>query len=165
MTSSILPVFVSAAANPEEEILVYALLDTQNDTTFILKDIADHVKQEPVRLKISTISSRIKVVSSYKLHGLQVRGLMSEERIKLPVNYTREYIPANRSDIPTCKTAKIWPHLEHLADAMLSELACEVELLIGYNCPQVLLPRNVVSGEEGQPFAQKSELGCVIIWL
>ena len=51
-TSSILPVYVSTAANPEEEVLVYALLDTQSDTTFILKDIADllHVKQDPVRL-------------------------------------------------------------------------------------------------------------------
>ncbi|XP_065109942.1 uncharacterized protein [Paramisgurnus dabryanus] len=164
-TSSILPVYVSSATNPEEEILVYALLDTQSDTTFILKDIADllPVKQDPVRLNISTITSKTMVVSSNKLYGLQVRGLRSEERINLPFTYTREYIPANKSDIPTCKTAKGWPHLEHLADEMAPELDCEVGLLIGYNCPQVLLPRNVVSGKEGQPFAQKSVLGWSII--
>lgn len=164
-TSSILPVYVSTAANPEEEILVYALLDTQSVTTFILKDIADllHVKKDPVRLKISTITSRTKVVSSSKMYGLQVRGWKSEERINLPVTYTREYIPANKSDIPTCKTAKVWPHLEHLADEMSPELDCEVGMLIGYNCPQALLPRNVVSGKEGQPFAQKSVLGWSII--
>ncbi|KAK0141235.1 hypothetical protein N1851_021749 [Merluccius polli] len=156
---------MSTTANPEEEILVYALLDTQSDTTFILKDIADqlHVKQDLVRLKISTVTSIAKVASSHKLYGLQVRGLMADERIKLPVTYTREYIPANKSDIPTCKTAKGWPHLEHLADEMPPELDCEVGLLIGYNCPQVLLPRNVVSGKEGQPFAQKSILGWSII--
>ncbi|XP_055068032.2 uncharacterized protein [Misgurnus anguillicaudatus] len=164
-TSSILPVYVSSATNPEEETLVYALLDTQSDTTFILKDIADllPVKQDPVRLNISTITSKTMVVSSNKLYGLQVRGLRSEERINLPVTYTREYIPANKSDIPTCKSAKSWPHLEHLADEMAPELDCEVGLLIGYNCSQVLLPRNVVSGKEGEPFAQKSVLGWSII--
>lgn len=164
-TSSILPVYVSSTANPEEEILVYALLDTQSDTTFILKDVADllHVERDPVRLKISTITSRSMVVSSSKMRGLQVRGLMSDERINLPITYTREYIPANKSDIPTCKTARGWPHLEHLADKMPPELDCEVGLLIGYNCPQVLLPRGVVSGKEGQPFAQKSVLGWSII--
>lgn len=164
-TSSILPVYVSSTANPEKEILVYALLDTQSDTTFILKDVADllHVERDPVRLKISTITSRSIVVSSSKLRGLQVRGLMSDERINLPITYTREHIPANKSDIPTCKTARGWPHLEHLADKMPPELDCEVGLLIGYNCPQVLLPRGVVSGKEGQPFAQKSVLGWSII--
>lgn len=80
-------------------------------------------------------------------------------QINLSVTYTREYIPAYKSDIPTCKTAKVWPHLEHLVDEMSPELDCEMGMLIGYNCPQALLPRNVVSGKEGQPFAQKSVLG------
>ncbi|KAL2092899.1 hypothetical protein ACEWY4_012697 [Coilia grayii] len=46
---------------------------------------------------------------------------------------------------------------------MPPQLDCEVGLLIGFNCPQVLLPRDVLSGEEGQPFAQKSVLGWSII--
>ncbi|XP_026063117.1 uncharacterized protein LOC113046489 [Carassius auratus] len=58
---------------PRKEILVYALLDTQSDTTFILKDTAEtlDIKKEPVKLKISTITSKTKVVSSHKLNGLQ----------------------------------------------------------------------------------------------
>lgn len=72
-TSSIIPVYVSTAAEPRKEILVYALLDTQNDTTFILKDTAEtlDIKKEPVKFKISTITSKTKVVSSHKLNGLQ----------------------------------------------------------------------------------------------
>ncbi len=73
-TSSIVHVYVSTTAEPRKEILVYALLDTQSDTTFILKDTAETLdtKMEPVKLKISTITSKTKVVSSHKLNGLQV---------------------------------------------------------------------------------------------
>ncbi|KAG1929509.1 hypothetical protein F2P79_022940 [Pimephales promelas] len=164
-TSSIIPVYVSTTAEPRKEILVYALLDTQSDTTFILKDTAEtlDIRKEPVKLKISTMTSKTKVVSSHKLNGLQVRGFQSEVKIKLPTTYTRDYIPANRSHIPTCETARNWPHLEHLADVMAPALDCEVGLLIGYNCPQALLPRDVLSGSENQPFAQRSVLGWSIV--
>ncbi len=73
---------------------MYALLDTQSDTTFILKDTAETLdtKLEPVKLKISTITSKTNVVSSHKLNGLQVRGIKSEVKIHLPTTYTRDYI-------------------------------------------------------------------------
>ncbi|KAK7945396.1 hypothetical protein WMY93_001124 [Mugilogobius chulae] len=151
--------------NPHKEKLVYALLDTQSDTTFILKDTAEslNTSSEPVKLKISTITSKTKIVSSHKLNDLQVRGINSETRVKLPTTYTRDYIPANRSHIPTNKTAENWSHLKHLSKEMSPKLDCEVGLLIGYNCPQALLPVEVVSGERDQPFAQKSLLGWSII--
>ena len=164
-TSSIVPVYVSTTTEPDKEVLVYALLDTQSDTTFILKDAAEilNVKREPVKLKVSTITSKTKVVSSQRVNGLQVRGVNSETIIKLPTTYTRDYIPANRSHIPTSNTAKSWSHLEHLADQMSPELDCEVGLLIGYNCHQALLPRDVITGAEDQPYAQRSVLGWSIV--
>ncbi|XP_054868580.1 uncharacterized protein LOC129349422 [Amphiprion ocellaris] len=164
-TSSVIPVYVSTVDEPNKEKLVYALLDTQSDTTFILKDTAEtlRTKSEPVKLKISTMTSKTKIVSSYKLKDLQVRGMNSEMRIKLPTTYTRDYIPANRSHIPTSQTAENWSHLKHLSKEMAPKLDCEVGLLIGYNCPQALLPLEVVSGERNQPFAQKSLLGWSII--
>lgn len=166
-TSSIVPVYVSTIMEPDKEVLVYALLDSQSDTTFILKDAAVTLgaKKEPVKLKVSTITSKTKVVNSQKLQGLQVRGISSDTKIKLPTTYNRDYIPANRwyTHIPTSTTAKSWPHLEHLADEMSPELNCEVGLLIGYNCPQALLPRDVISGNENQPYAQRSVLGWSII--
>lgn len=45
---------------------------------------------------------------------------------------------------------------------MSPELNYEVELLIGYNCPQALLPRHVIMGDEDQPHAQRSALGWSI---
>lgn len=56
-TSTIVPVYVSS--DSDKEVLVYALLDSQNDYSFILKEVADtlEVDAEPVKLKLSTMSS------------------------------------------------------------------------------------------------------------
>lgn len=86
-----------------------------------------------------------------------------EKRIQLPPLYTREFIPADRSHIPTSETALKWPHLEQLADKIPPPLECEVGLLISYNCQQALLPREILSGEESQPYAQLTDLGWSII--
>ncbi|XP_053272740.1 uncharacterized protein LOC128430658 [Pleuronectes platessa] len=164
-TSTIIPVWVSASSEPDREVLVYALLDTQSDTTFLLDDTAKalHAKNEPVQLKLSTMASRNTVVSCRKLTGLQVRGMHSDKIIPLPVTYTREFIPANRDHIPTPETAKAWPHLEHIADEIAPHQSCDVGLLIGYNCTQALVPRQVVSGEENQPFALRTDLGWSVV--
>lgn len=96
-TSTVIPVWVSAIHEPEREVLVYALLDTQSDTTFILKETAKalNVKSEPVQLKLSTLSSRNTRVYCQKLTDLQVRGFYSNKTIPLPATYSREFIPAN----------------------------------------------------------------------
>ncbi|KAJ8342685.1 hypothetical protein SKAU_G00326130 [Synaphobranchus kaupii] len=58
-TSSIVPVLVSSRQEPEREILTYALLDTQSDSTFILEDLLDdlNVEAQPVKLKLSTMTA------------------------------------------------------------------------------------------------------------
>ena len=109
------------------------------------------------------MASRNTVVSCRKLTGLQVRGFYSDRIIPLPVTYSREFIPANRDHIPTPETAKAWPHLEHLADEIAPQQSCDVGLLIGYNCSQALVPREVVPGEENQPFAQRTDLGWSVV--
>lgn len=109
------------------------------------------------------MASRNTVVSCQKLTGLQVRGFYSDKIIPLPVTYSREFIPANRDHIPTPETAKAWPHLEHIADEIAPQQSCDVGLLIGYNCPQALVPRQVVRGKENQPFAQRTDLGWSVV--
>ncbi|KAL6459770.1 hypothetical protein MHYP_G00315290 [Metynnis hypsauchen] len=164
-SSTVVPVWLSTSNNPENEILVYALLDNQSDTTFIMQDKAEvlEIKGEPVQLKLSTLSSRNTIIPSQRLVGLQVRGFYSSRKISLPVTYSREFIPANLSHIPTPKTARAWPHLEHLAEEIAPLIECDVGLLIGYNCPQALLPREVVPGKDNEPFAQKTDLGWSIV--
>ncbi|XP_034053580.1 uncharacterized protein LOC117533769 [Gymnodraco acuticeps] len=164
-TAAIIPVWLLSTCQPAEEILVYALLDSQSDTTFVLSEVAEALEasKQQVKLKLSTMTSRTTVVSAQRVNNLQVRGFYSGKKIPLPPVYTRDFIPANRTHIPTDETAKAWSHLEHLQGEIAPLQDCEVGLLIGYNCSQALLPREVVSGKENQPYAQRTDLGWSIV--
>ncbi len=134
-------------------------------TTFILDEVAQELNtnKENVSLQLSTMSARVTVIPCQKLENLQVREYNSDKRIPLPSVFTREYIPANKSHIPTSETALKWLHLEQLADKIPPPLDCEVGLLIGYNCQQALLPKEIISGEENHPYAQRTDLGWSIV--
>ena len=117
-TSTIIPVWLSTVSEPDSEVLICALLDTQSDTTFMLQEVADvlNTEKKPAQLKLSTMSSRSTIIPCQRLTGLQVRGFYSPKKISLPVTYSRDFIPANKAHIPTPKTARAWSHLEHIAE-------------------------------------------------
>ncbi|KAL6475780.1 hypothetical protein MHYP_G00168200 [Metynnis hypsauchen] len=164
-TSSIVPVFVSSVQEPHREILTYAILDTQSDSSFVLEDVLDklNVDVQSVKLKLSTMTAIDTIISSKSVHDLQVRGLYSKICIQLQQAYSRDFIPVDKSYIPMKETASLWPHLRNLADKLPPLQDCDVGLLIGYDCPSALAPLEVVLGDKNQPFAQRSELGWSII--
>ncbi|XP_052430381.1 uncharacterized protein LOC127971416 [Carassius gibelio] len=164
-TSMIVPVWISCATKDSPEILAYALLDTQSSNTFINQDICDklQVHTEPVKLKLSTMTDRATIEDCQRVDGLRVRGYSLQEYIELPPVYTQDYIPLERDSIPTCKKAQKWTHLLSVADKMPDLLDCTVGLLIGYDCPRALKPTQVISGNDNEPYAVKTDLGWSIV--
>lgn len=144
-TSNIVPVFLSPVKEPHRELLTYTLLDTQSDSTFILEDLLKklNVNASSVQLKLSTMTAVNTIIASKIAHGLQIRGIHSETHVQLDKAYSRDFIPVDRSHIPTDKTALQWSHLRHLADKLSPLQDCEVGLLIGYDCPLALAPLEV----------------------
>ena len=163
--SMIVPVLVSHCENPEREILVNALLDTQSDTSFILEDTCNDLGLSfiGVKLSLSTMYAEKRVIDSQNVKGLIVRGFNNSLRISLPDTFTRNIMPANRTHIPTPDMAKMWPHLEAISDKLMSLSQCEIGLLIGYNCPRALLPREVIPPVGDGPFGQKTDFGWGIV--
>ena len=163
--SMIVPVYISHCDSPGSEILIYALLDTQSDTTFILEDACNALGLTgiDVQLSLSTMYAENRVVESQKIKGLSVRGFDSSLRIPLPAAYTRNIMPANRAHIPTPEMARMWPHLEPIADQLMELNPCQIGLLIGYNCPRCLIPREVIAPVTDGPFGQKTDLGWGIV--
>ncbi|XP_038055961.1 uncharacterized protein LOC119727951 [Patiria miniata] len=164
-SSMIVPVWVSHRDKPEKERLVYALLDTQSDTTFILDSTCEALDLQgtKVNLLLSTMFAEDQKVASRKIDGLIVRGFDSHLKISLPAAYSREIMPANRSHIPTSEMARKWPHLEKLADLLMPSTDCEVGILIGYNCPRALAPCDVVPPVNNGPYGQRTVLGWGIV--
>ena len=92
-----------------------------------------------------------------------MRGYDSDVFIDLPITYSRNFIPTDRSHIPTPTIAKKWPHLRRIAHLMHPLQDCEVGLLIGYNCPLAMAPRSYITGQGNQPFAIQTDLGWSIV--
>lgn len=86
-----------------------------------------------------------------------------QEYIELPPAYTQEYIPLEKNSIPTRETVAGWTHLLSIAEEMPDLLNCPAGLLIGYDCARALKPKAVISGEEYEPYAVKTDLGWSIV--
>lgn len=141
------------------------MLGIQSDSTFVLEDVLDKlsVDVQPVKLKLTTMTAINKIIPSKNVHGLQVRGLDSETFIQFQQAYSLDFIPADGSYIPTKETALLWPHLKNLAGKIPPLQDCDIGLLIGYDCPAVLAPCEVILGDTNQLFSQRSELGRRLI--
>ncbi|XP_071948982.1 uncharacterized protein [Antedon mediterranea] len=165
MSSMIVPVWISNEHKPEKEHLVYALLDTQSDTTFVLEDTANQIGAscEPATLRLTTMTSKREVVSCKKYNNLMIRGFFEETKIQLPTAYTREYIPVDQSHIPTPEKTRCYAHLQRISQQIPSRQNCEIGLLIGYNVPQALAPIDHISGNGNEPFAIKTQLGWSVV--
>ncbi len=162
-TSMIVPVWLSTVQSPSKEELVYALLDTQSDSTFVCEELSNHLRADnhPVKLKLTTMLGVHSIVKSHRVSGLRVRGY--DICIDLPPSYTKDFIPVNYDNIPTSDTANQWPHLTEIADKIPPLLSCDVGLLIGFNCPRSLAPRQVLLGEGEEPYAIRTDLGWSIV--
>ena len=164
-TSTIVPVWLSHASSSRER-LVYAMLDTQSDTTFILRKTKEEmgIVGLEVNLLLSTMTTAEEKVASEKISGFKVRALNGDKEIALPPTYTRDIMPANRSPIPTPQVAKDLPYLEEIACHLSPILDCEIALLIGYDCPSALAPRAaILPPVDGGPFAMQTDLGWSVV--
>lgn len=70
-TSTIIPVWVSSTKQPDQEVLVYALLDTQSDTTFILDEVAQELSTK-MRTSACSYPRYLQEQQSYLVRNCQI---------------------------------------------------------------------------------------------
>ena len=164
-STMIIPVYVSHELKPQNEVLVYALLDSQSDTSFISESTYAKLGVEGTDtvIKLATMTEDCGLLRSQRLGGLLVRGFNSEMKIALPSVFTHGDIPCSRDTIPTPQMAMRWPYLQCIAGELMPKSDLDIGLLIGYNCPRALAPRDVIPPEGDGPFAQKTILGWSIV--
>ena len=164
-TTNVIPVRISTKETPQVEKLVYALLDTQSDSSFIEENLCSQLAAatEPCKLKVTTLLGKDVTVDCQKASSLRVRGYTSTRVIDLPPTYTRDSIPLDKEHIPTCETAKKWDHFKSITVKIPPLLDIDIGLLIGYNCSNALVPRKVIAGKSNEPYAVKTDLGWSIV--
>ena len=166
-STMVVPVYLSHESDPCREILTYALLDTQSDTTFVTESVASQLGISGVdtTLCLTTMTSENSIVRCKRLSGLRARCHSGGSFVQLPPSFTRECIPAEHRNIPVPEMADRWPYLRPMISKLMPKSSCGIGLLIGYNCPKALTPREVIPPIGDGPFAQRTDLGWGIIGL
>ena len=159
-----LPVHVKHKSS-NDEVLVYALLDSMSDTSFITNQIINKldVSGINVNLSLSTLSSSNEIVSSTKVSGIQVRGYNNKNFVSLSALFSRDSIPANRDHIPTYEKVNNWSHLRFLKYKLAPELQCPVGLIIGYDNVNVLALLFTTPALNFGPYGQLTSVGWGVV--
>ena len=163
----IVPVKVYHRHRPERALVTYALLDAQSDASFMTDSVCKtlQVSGSEVELELSTMAGTTSF-SSQSVKDLRIESLVDGITTDLPAMYTREQIPADRNMIPQSKTCKKWPHLRQIADHIPDEFAdAEIGLLLGVNCARAIKPREIIPGDNDDPWAVRTMLGWGIVGL
>ena len=157
----IVPVYVSTKQQPTHEVLTYAMIDSQSDTSFITDSIAENLKakSDDVNLSIMTMCSTTDVACK-KYQGLQVRGMNASTIVTLPSMYGRDDIPSDISQVGTKETTLNHSHLHQIQHQVPSLQDCGIGILIGCDCSIVMTPLRVIPGS---PLAQETCLGWSIV--
>ena len=158
-------VYLSHKSNVQKEVLVYALLDTMSDTSFVSDYCLDKLNVEgiQVNLSLSTLSSVNLTVTSTKVSGLKVRGYYNDDYLNLSPLYSRNNIPANREHIPTFDKVKQWSHLQFLKNKLAPRLSCPIGLIIGYDNASALAPIRCTPSVNFAPYSQETLLGWTVV--
>ena len=158
--SLIVPVWLHHENNPENKIMMYALLDDQSDACFVKQTALEKLDVDgpEIHLKLSTVLAE-ENITSQKITGLVVRGVNEGTEISLPRTHTRDTIPAKHSQIPRPETARKWPHLKRTADHLMPyNDSLDVGLLLGINCARAIKPRDIIPGSDDDPYAKRTAL-------
>ena len=120
ISAMIVPVYLSHPSCPGQTKLVYAMLDTQSDTSFITDQTLDafNVKSEETVLNIATMNACMPVICR-QVNGFKIQGHGCDEAVKLPTLYSRHEFPNDRAHIPTSSICNQFPHLKDISGKLM----------------------------------------------
>ena len=165
-SSMVVPVWLTHSSAPNRSRLVYALLDSQSDSSFILDRTLDSfaVESQSVNLTVSTMVGSNQSVPSRKTSGFQILGHNLSETVSLPSLYSRPEIPHIQNHIPSKEFCLKFDHLRSVAENLSSFDSIEVGLLIGFDCSRASRPLEVVLGKDPSlPYAVRTPLGWTVV--
>ncbi|XP_069809647.1 uncharacterized protein [Dendropsophus ebraccatus] len=150
---------------PEKTVKVYAILDDQSNRSLARSELFDlfNLKGDAYPYTLGTCSG-ITEVSGRRASGLVVASLNGNLEVPLPTLVECNQIPSNREEIPTPEAALHHPHLRTIASEIPAlDNNAEILLLLGRDILRVHKIRQQINGPHDAPFAQRLDLGWVII--
>ena len=153
--------------HPTSKVVVTtkALLDNGSQGTFIHEKLLEQlkVKSMPTSISVQTMNG-LTTEQCKCINNLEVYSFFdSENKIRLPRTFSREFIPVDKDEIPSPSKLQKWKYLDRIHPFLQQDNDdLDVGLLIGGNCPRALEPVEVIPSKNDGPYAFRSNLGwCV----
>lgn len=150
---------------PGKVIETYVVLDDQSNRSLARPEFFNHFglyeKASPYTLKTC---SGVMETSGRRAANFVVESYDGKIKIKLPTLIECEMIPDDRAEIPTPDVAHYFPHLRPVADKIppLNKNA-QILILLGRDILRVHKVRQQYNGDHDDPYAQRLDLGWVIV--
>ncbi|XP_059835207.1 plectin-like [Hypanus sabinus] len=149
----------------DKAIKAYVILDDQSNRSLVSPEFFKlfNIESERFPYYLKTCSGNMET-QGRKAEGIQIKSLDGKVVICLPPLLECNEIMNNRAGIPTPSAVLHQPHLHHIAKH-IPELdpKAEILLLLGRDVIQVHKVRQQVNGPLDAPFAQRLDLGWVVI--
>ena len=158
-------VYVFPNRQPNKAVKVYAIIDDQSNRSLAKTQLLDqlNVEGERIQYTLSSCSGNI-VTSGRRANGFTVQSLDGSTSMELPTLVECNEIPNDRSEIPTPQVASNFPHLKDIANSLPPlDPDAEIQLLIGRDLVRAHHVLEQRIGPSDMPFAQRFNLGWVII--
>ncbi len=142
-------------------VQTYALLDSGSTNSFCSQELLGKLgidgRDEMVTMAtLGNKSDRWKA----KAASLEVISKDGGDALKLQSVYSRKNLAISTDNVATSEEVEAWPHLRGLP--VLGATTEDVCLLIGQDCPEAIIPLQVVPGQAGEPYAVRTRLGWTI---
>ena len=152
-------VAVKVRAGNGPELSTYGLLDTASTTSFCTVDLATKLraKGENTELSLSTLSHKERPTATCAVPLIVTSTRGEEYQLKA---FTTKQLPVNQSSIATETDVQKYEHLRELGLPQVE--INEVTLLIGQDHHELLIPREVRTGADSEPYAIRTALGWTV---
>ena len=148
-----------------ESAIVYAVIDDQSNATLAKPELLDAlgIFGKTITYKMQSCAGE-RYITGRSTSLLSVNSCDAKVSIKLPLVRECEHIPDNYSEIPVPEIAQAYAHLTPIINQIDPvEPSVPIALLIGRDVLQVHKVREQIEGPANTPFAQRLDLGWVII--
>ena len=158
-----LPIVRVKVTNPGNgrTITTHALLDNGSTNSFCTERLMAELGVEGMveELTLTTLE-KADSKSHSKVVKLTVSDIDGEGKIDIHHVYSRELLPIRPQHLGTMSDINEWPHLQGIDLPRAS--ANEVTMLIGLDCPDAVMPLDIVKGKRGEPYAVRTRLGWTL---
>ncbi|XP_071476662.1 uncharacterized protein [Diadema antillarum] len=156
----IVPVSVQAKGGTVT-VQTYALLDSGSTSTFCTEDLVMQLGVTGKRqvLAMSTLEKARSQVETM-VTSLVVQNPDMSHAVDLPTVYTRKSLNISTANVARAEDIDSYRHLSDLDFPCVHPV--NVELLIGQDVPEAVMPLEVRSGGPGEPYATKTALGWAL---